>query len=451
MTESSREEDSASPPPHLPADSESFKEILSRTAELKMTLVDFTHEAFGDELVERFRVRFGDSIVCEESDLYEVTDEFIYTFRTPDGLDVIEAFLNADRNLSEEERRIVLGWQDPVEGVFSITNRSDLEVRAINEVDGLEYSIFSNAGAEQMTSMQEGRTFVGRVVPLFDRWLMSGVGKMFALEHTMKALALAAEIALQRPDLFYRNPENLERSRKLLARQYEVFLDLFGAQGVAFEPSRAQSAYERFMIAYQARLKPETAGTGDKAKSDRNTRRPTSVESRLPDGYDSWASVGLFFEPEEGLSILPDFGYVLDAFDDPRLVSTPDVRRTLVSYLNEESINPGPIEYAAERDKERASQVFRNLLDEPDFDWETDGDALLRKYKHEYYRRPHYPTVTSLSSRLVEGLQFAKEHGLFGFQPSRRTRRLGRNDPCHCGSGRRYRACHGRRGQRRKK
>jgi hypothetical protein len=65
-------------------------------------------------------------------------------------------------------------------------------------------------------------------------------------------------------------------------------------------------------------------------------------------------------------------------------------RRRVNCYLKDDSIPPA---------------VFRQLLNEPGFSWERDGEPLLRRHKRAYFERPVYPSVTPTSSRLTEHLR----------------------------------------------
>jgi len=73
----------------------------------------------------------------------------------------------------------------------------------------------------------------------------------------------------------------------------------------------------------------------------------------------------------------------------------------VLGYLQEPSISPLPLRRLAERDPERASRVFRCVLKQPDFSWERDGEALLRRYKASYFERPALPSVTLIDEALA--------------------------------------------------
>lgn len=45
--------------------------------------------------------------------------------------------------------------------------------------------------------------------------------------------------------------------------------------------------------------------------------------------------------------------------------------------------------------------MFRKLLGRKHFDWELDGEKLMRRRKPEYFDRPRLPRVVLLSDELA--------------------------------------------------
>ncbi|HEY7068012.1 MAG TPA: hypothetical protein VII06_41555 [Chloroflexota bacterium] len=96
-----------------------------------------------------------------------------------------------------------------------------------------------------------------------------------------------------------------------------------------------------------------------------------------------------------------NFGAVAETFAHPERTAQRRYRQAVLGYLKESSISPLPLRRLAERDPERASRVFQRVLKQPDFSWERDGEALLRRYKASYFERPALPSVTPISEALA--------------------------------------------------
>ncbi len=89
---------------------------------------------------------------------------------------------------------------------------------------------------------------------------------------------------------------------------------------------------------------------------------------------------------------------------NPRLAGDRRHRQAVLGYLKEPSISPLPLRRLAERDPERASQVFQRVLRQPGFSWGRDGEALLRRHKAGYFEQPVLPSITPLGKALSDQL-----------------------------------------------
>ena len=96
-----------------------------------------------------------------------------------------------------------------------------------------------------------------------------------------------------------------------------------------------------------------------------------------------------------------DFVLADDAFENPDLARTQPYRRLLKGYLTDDAVSPVPLIRLAERDHDKADQLFRRLLGTPRFTWSKDGEALLRKHKPAWYERPPLPRTVVISDRLA--------------------------------------------------
>src|SRR5205085_12547531 len=123
--------------------------------------------------------------------------------------------------------------------------------------------------------------------------------------------------------------------------------------------------------------------------------------AELPQELRQAETVGLLFDDVDGLNFLRDFGQVEETFADPSLADEPEHRAVVLSYLQDTSISPGVLRRLADRDPQRATQVFRRLLQRPRFVWDRDGEALLQRHKAEYFAHPVLPGVTPMSESLA--------------------------------------------------
>src|SRR5262245_58013141 len=99
-------------------------ELVARSGDLKRALVEFAGtRRFArqmDEAVWRYADEAG---ADDESTLINATDQLILQHRLPDGRTVVEVYVERHPELSEEERALLLGWREVVEGIFEVERR----------------------------------------------------------------------------------------------------------------------------------------------------------------------------------------------------------------------------------------------------------------------------------------------------------------------------------------
>ncbi|WP_155354596.1 hypothetical protein [Acrocarpospora macrocephala] len=114
----------------------------------------------------------------------------------------------------------------------------------------------------------------------------------------------------------------------------------------------------------------------------------------LPDfDFPADSMVGVIFDEEDGLAFYVEFDVAQESFANPELVARRRHRDLITHYLRGDDVTPVPLRRLAAHDPAKASQVFRTLLKKRDFDWNRDGEALLRKYKPDWYASPRLPRV----------------------------------------------------------
>ena len=103
----------------MPASSE----LVERSGDLKAALVEFGKgRRFARHWTRRstsIRGRAGG----DDAEVANAVDRFILEYRLPDGKTVVEVFVEEHLDLTDEERTLLLGWRDVVEGIFQVDRR----------------------------------------------------------------------------------------------------------------------------------------------------------------------------------------------------------------------------------------------------------------------------------------------------------------------------------------
>ena len=388
-----------------PTTSASIEDLIDRAADLKGELVAFAQSPRFRKWLDVLLRDAADDLGClDEGVAVHAMDRFALQHRLPDGRTVVERFVAQRRPpLSDDERELVLGWGDVVEGCFEVRGGDGEAVELHNLLDDLVYRVYSNMGPAALAPLRTGTFAVCRIVPLrraTDDWLISGHISVYAASARRRLAQVAVEHITANPVLIRRNPALFERSWEVQAEQRAAFIDQVGADLVVLPPLEAQETlrehYRCIRSQAVARLK------GKAARRARTSGRLPEDAGRLPEELLDADSVALIYDEVEGLGYYRDFGRLDALFADPTQVRDRADLAQLRAYLDDESIPPLVIRRLVERHPDGADQIFRTLLRKPGFTWSRDGEKLLRREKKPYFDREPVPSVSIIGQRLVE-------------------------------------------------
>ena len=377
-------------------------DLIARSGDLKRELVEYAEGTrFRRAMQRAYDERFGPWDLPDQAASIDFLDRFILQHRLKDGTTVVEQFVADRPELPEDERDLLLGWRDVVEGIFEVERLDGETLVVTNLVDELTYRVRSNAGPKVLAGMRPGSFLITRLVPIGDEWLLSGISHTLPASSRDFAYQRAADIAAQHPALVFRNPEKLARAWEVQREERRHFVAFFGSDLVVLpgsELAERMAAYARFRM-YEAR-DPEGRTAAEHYRETYGVEPPT-LDFALPPDLTEAETVGVICDDVEGLNFYRDFGRFEATLAAPELAAEPAHREIVLTYLEEPSISPLPFRRLAARDPERASRVIRLVLGRKRFSWERDGEALLKRYKPSYFERPMLPAVTPLSDRLT--------------------------------------------------
>ncbi|MEV0610804.1 hypothetical protein AB0I61_31035 [Polymorphospora rubra] len=371
--------------------------LLDRAGDLKRELVAFSQQKRYEREASQFLAQAGDgSAAFDEHRLLMWWDCFVLEHKLSDGRTVVEQFVESRPELPDDEREMLLGWRNVVQGPFEVQRRDGSALVVVNLVDELAYRIRSNVGPSVFRQMPRRSFLITRLVPVGDEWMLSGPTSVLRPSERDVAYRLALTMALQTPEAVFRNPEKLALAWEHQRADRERFIRFFGADLVVLPGDQVQ---ER-LNAYHEFCWDEAVRSGRSARS-RTSARGSGPLVELPADMVESETVALIHDEVDGLGFYAEFGLVAEAFADPDLVRRRRWREQVLAYLHDDSVEPMVLCRLAERDPGNAGVVFRRVLKRPRFEWGRDGEELLRELKPDYYARPPRPRVSPVSDRLA--------------------------------------------------
>lgn len=377
-------------------------DLVERSGDLKAALVAYGQgRRFARHLDKALDQYLAGRLTVEDADIANAMDRFLLQYRLPDGKTVVETFVEEHIDLSDEERTLLFGWHDAVEGLFHIDGRDGDALVMTNLIDDLKYRVYSNVGPAALTRMKKGSFLATRLVPIEDEWLLSGISSIYRAEHRDEVYRAAAETAIKHPELVFRNPERLAQAWEMQREERQSFVDFFGTDLVVL-PGREVEERLRAYMHYRMHDVRDADGksASDRAREAYGAERP-ELDFGLGTNLTDADTVGVLYDEVEGMMFFRNFGIVEEAFADPDTVTDQRHTDAVLDYLRDETIPPVIFQRLADRDPERASRLFARALNRPGFSWGSDGETLLRQYKAEHFERTPLPTVAPVSPTLA--------------------------------------------------
>ncbi|MET8957630.1 hypothetical protein ACWEO4_45335 [Streptomyces sp. NPDC004393] len=385
---------------HRRVDEPSLADLIERSAELKGQLVAFGQSARFDRwLTPLLLEAAGPERQLDEGEAIRIIDHFILRYRLPDGSTVVDRFVAGRKDLTAADREMLLGWRDPVEGIFEIQRKEGDAVVLLNLVDDLEYRTYSNVGRAAFRGVSKGSFLHTCLVPVHSAggaWLVSGAMSSYPRSSATQIAQVALQLATSRPELVFRNPRKVEQGWQAMREDRAAFVEVCGGDELVLSPAEAEELLNAY---YRHRQESAVAGHPERARG----RRLPGLDLpffELPPELAGSSTIGVIYDQVDGLNFYADYGMLRNLFADPALEGRRQYQDLLRTYLREESIGPLPIRRLAAAHPETVDTVFRKLLRKPGFTWSEHGEALLRRRKPWYYADEPRPGVSVIGDRL---------------------------------------------------
>ena len=215
--------------------------LIERSVDLKRALVDFACSPRWERSLAAAMLEAGLQEI-DEGDAISTIDRFTLQYRLPDGQTVVDRFVASRPDLTGTDREMLLGWRDPVEGIFEIRGMDGDAIILLNLLDDLEYRTYSNMGRAAFRSLPRGGFVHARLVPIGPVpgvWLVSGMMSSYRKSDGGWLAKVALELATTRPELVFRNPEKVEQGWRQMREDRAAFVAFFGGDELVLPPGEA--------------------------------------------------------------------------------------------------------------------------------------------------------------------------------------------------------------------
>jgi hypothetical protein len=186
----------------------STAELVARSSDLKRALVEYGQRPrYQRAFREALQAQNLDALAPDDQRWVMFLDYFVLQHRFRNGRGVIEQFVAAHPDLTEDEREMLLGWHEVVEGIFEVREQDGDVLVVQNLIDELTYRVRSNAGPQVFEKMPPGSFLITRLIPVLTEWLISGATAVVPGSQRAQVRQRAADLARRQPALLRRNPD----------------------------------------------------------------------------------------------------------------------------------------------------------------------------------------------------------------------------------------------------
>jgi len=337
----------------------------------------------GSYLFRVFFQRYIEEQKAEFSDI-AVTDDFLCQECTEwAGLGALE-ILASVLDLPPDRRADLLSWSERHNAVFEVLSGNKEKIEVLNRINDVNYRVRLNL---ERNPFARGEFVYGSLVPWEGQWCWSGSQKMLGRLDAAAIEQLKQHYRMQ-PTIYYRySPEDLKKAREMVRKQYEEFVASHGRDWVLYPDGLLMAAD------WQNRAKAKIAALPEDERRrfvEKHGLKAASPEMNIPrDLLESKNGIGVYFNPNEGMEIMPEFNDVLSGLKKKGTGLTAGEEEALWGWVKSQSLSPGFVRRLAE--EYGSESIAAAFLLETQADYMLE--YLLRRYKGRFYR-PRYPTLT---------------------------------------------------------
>ena len=373
---------------------------------------------------------------------------FNYIFeRNLNNKSILTMYLENTKKLSASAKKIVKALQKSMSSIFEVKRVLQNGFELNNIINERTYGVVSLVKMSSFRGIGVGQYVVARIFKFGDTFHLLEISGVLPTSRRDDALRYSVAKIIQNPELVYLdNPEKQKEIEKDIKSIYKKFIEYFGKEEVITTNKYADDvigAFNDFAEGGQKTDCSDKIQTLDTYKFFVVSEFNNSYENFLENSLGGFSShkeiydVGIVYDKELGLYAVPFFETFNKVIENPDAVenATACVR----FFLENDKFSANIIKRVAEK-HENFMDVINKLLGT-----KYTLDELLQRYKSRYLENKIFSSTTVLYKSKV----FSKTLGIIEEDLERPQlegvdlSKIGRNDPCPCGSGKKFKKCCG--------
>ena len=359
---------------------------------------------------------------------------------------VFDLYLEKNEGLTDEVKAIVEELKTSISSVFEVKKVLKNGFNLYNIVNEKSYEALSLVKMTSFRGIGAGQYVVARIFYHNEKAYLLEISGVLSSTKKDEAYRYAVAKIVQNPELVYLdNPEKQKEIESEVANIYKSFIEFFGQDEVVTTNKFADDLIGLFNDYAESGEKadfsdkiqlPETLGFFN--VKEFNNSYSNFLENSLGgfSSHEETYDVGIIFDKELGMYAVPFYGTFNKIFEVENVTEIANYDKCVEYFLTNDKISANILKKVASKHKnfmEVINKILKNNYKLED---------LLKKYKNRYQENKIYSSTTVLykSKAFSQTLGIIEE---FEEKPQIDTTNVGRNDPCPCGSGKKFKKCCG--------
>ena len=310
-----------------------------------------------------------------------------------------------------------------------------------NLINEKTYKVLSLTKMTNFRGVYAGQYIVARIFELEGEYYIIEISSILSHSQKADAIRYAVMKLVQTPRLLYLdNPEKEKEIQNTISEMYQKFIKTFDKDIILTTNKHADEIIGAFND-------DEEIDLSDKGSNIENYKffhvkeLDNNYSNFLENSMGGFSShnetydVAVIFDEKNGLYAIPFFETFCKIFEDKNVVE--NAKACVEYFLTNDSI-PNTI-------LDRVSTKYSNFMDVVNEIMGTNYnyEELIKNYKSDYLENKIYSSATILFcsqsfSEIFDYITTPVE------QKPQITEKVGRNEPCPCGSGKKYKNCCGK-------
>ena len=358
-----------------------------------------------------------------------------------------QLYLENTKGLDKEKKAIVEAIDNSISSVFEVKKLTKSGFDLLNIVNERRYIITSLMKMTAFRGIGSGDYIIARIVNINGDYYLLEISGVLPGTKKDDAYRFAVAKIIQNPELVYLdNPEKQKEIEDDVAEINKKFLEFFGTNEIITINKNADALIGIFN---------DYAEEGEKQEYKDLIVEPEEYKyfnvSEFNNSYDNFLEnslggfsahketydVGIIYDEELGLYAVPFYGTFNKIFEVKDYTKVLNYDMCIKYFLQNDKFSANLIRMVANKHKNFMEIVNAVLAKNYTL------EELLKTYKRRYINNK----IISSTTVLYRSNAFSSTLGIIEDNENKpeidTTKKIGRNDPCPCGSGKKYKKCCG--------